>query len=119
MRNLLGAASILLLVGSAAAQTGVINSPSGSTYQNQQLTGTTGQSAPPAPLFNGGDPGAEDRVSGTPANATTMHLESAQLPAESPLTAANPPAADAAKIAQQAVFESATQSPAQTARTKH
>ncbi len=116
MRNLLHAASILLLMGSAAAQTGVINSPSVSTYQNQQLTGTTGQSAPPAPSFNGGEPGAEDRVSGTPANATTMHLESERQPIESPLTAANPPAAEAAKIAQQAVFESAAQSPA---RARH
>jgi hypothetical protein len=116
MKNLLHAASILLLAGVAAAQTGAMNSMSGSTTQNQVLTGETGHAFPPQPVLNGGEPGADDRVSGTPANATTMHLESESMTAGQ----ITPSAADAGKVAQEAIFESANQSAAGAAkRTQH
>ena len=118
MKNLLHAASVLLLAGLATAQTGAMNSMSGSTNQNQMLTGETAHSVPPAPVFTGGVPDAGDRVSGTPANATTMHLES-----ESMTAGQNPPAAGSGAVAQQAIFESADQSSARpskrTQQTQH
>jgi hypothetical protein len=111
MKNLLYAAAVLLLTGLATAQT--INSMSGSTNQNQTLTGATAHPFPPAPGFSGGAPDAGDRVSGTPANATTMHLES-----ESMTAGPTPPATGS--IAQQAIFESANQSSARTSkRSQH
>jgi hypothetical protein len=116
MKNLLHAASIVLLGGVAAAQTGAINSMSSSTNQNQTLTGQTVHPFPPAPGFSGGAPDAGDRVSGTPANATTMHLESESMTAGQ----ISPSGADMGKVAQQAVFESANQSSARTSkRTQH
>ena len=115
MNKLLHAVSVLLLAGLATAQTGAMNGMSASTNQNQTLTGETGHSFAPAPVFTGGAADAGDRVSGTPANATTMHLES-----ESPTAGQNPPAADSAAIAQQAVFESADQTTARPSkRTQH
>jgi hypothetical protein len=81
MKNLLQAASVLLLAGLATAQNGAMNSMSASTSQNQMLTGVTAHSVPPAPVFTGGVPDAGDRVSGTPANVTTMHLESESMTA--------------------------------------
>jgi hypothetical protein len=109
MKNLWHAASVLLLAGLATAQTGTINSMSGATVQNQMLTGETGHSFPPAPTFTGGAPDAGDRVSGTPANATTMYSETESM---------TPPAADS--VAQQAIFESAEQSSARPSkRTQH
>jgi hypothetical protein len=113
MKNLLHAASVLLLAGLATAQTGAMNSMSGATNQNQTLTGETAYSFPPAPGFTGGAPDAGDRVSGTPANATTMHLES-----ESMTAGQTPPAAGSGAVAQQAVFESADQSPARASKRK-
>jgi hypothetical protein len=113
MKNLLYAAAVLLLTGLATAQT--MNSMSGSTNQNQTLTGATAHPFPPAPGFSGGAPDAGDRVSGTPANATTMHLES-----ESMTAGPTPPAAGSGAIAQQAIFESANQSSARTSkRSQH
>lgn len=112
MKKLWYAAPIFLLAGMAAAQigaaagTGTINSMSGSTNQNQALTGTTGHSIPPAPVSDGGEPSAEDRVSGTPANATTMHLESETTPAAQ----LNTSVPGGGEVAQEAVFESAKQS---------
>jgi hypothetical protein len=114
MKNLLYAASILLLTGVAAAQSGTINSMSGATVQNQMLTGATGRSFPPEPVLNGGEPSAEDRVSGTPANATTMHLESESMTAGE----ISPSAAGAGKLAQEAIFESANQNPAGAAKRR-
>ena len=63
MKNLLYAASVLLLAGLATTQTGVMNSMSDSTNQNQTLTGETAHPSPPAPCFSGGAPDAGDRVS--------------------------------------------------------
>ncbi len=116
MKNLLHAAAlVLLLAGLATAQNGAMNSMSASTSQNQTLTGETAHSVPPAPIFTGGAPDAGDRVSGTPANATTMHLES-----ESMTAGQNPPAAGSGAVAQQAIFESADQSSARPSkRTQH
>jgi hypothetical protein len=115
MKNLLYAASILLLTGLATAQTGVMNSMSGSTNQNQTLTGETAHPFSPAPGFSGGAPDAGDRVSGTPANTTTMHSES-----ESMTAGQTPPIAGSGAVAQQAIFESADQSSARTSkRTQH
>ncbi len=113
MKNLLYAAAVLLLTGLATAQTGAMNSMSGSTNQNQTLTGETAHPFPPAPGFNGGAPDAGDRVSGTPANATTMHLESESMTAGQIHLRQR-------DIAQQAIFESANQSSARTSkRTQH
>jgi hypothetical protein len=113
MKNLSHAASVLLLAGLAAAQTEAMNSMSASTTQNQTLTHQTGHSFPPAPVFSGGAPDAADRVSGTPANATTMHQESDSM------TAGQNPADDR-NIAQPAIFESADQSSASPSkRTRH
>ncbi len=115
MKNLLYAAAVLLLTGLATAQTRAMNSMSGSTNQNQALTGQTAHPFPPAPAFNGGAPDAGDRVSGAPANATTMHLES-----ESMTAGHTPPAAVSGAVAQQAIFESADQSSARTSkRSQH
>ncbi len=115
MKNLWHAASVLLLAGVATAQTGAINSMSGSTNQNQTLTGQTAHPVPPAPVFTGGAPDAGDRVSGTPANATTMHLES-----ESMTAGQNPPASGVGAVAQPALFESADRGPARpSTRTQH
>jgi hypothetical protein len=116
MKTLLHAVSVFLLAGLATAQTGAMNSMSGSTNQNQTLTGETGHSFPPAPAFTGGAPDAGDRVSGTPANATTMHLESGLMTAGQ----TSPSAAGGGAVAQQAIFESADQGSARSAkRTQH
>ncbi|MGA2961986.1 MAG: hypothetical protein ABSD96_09955 [Candidatus Korobacteraceae bacterium] len=115
MKNLLHAASVLLLAGAAMAQSGAMNSMSASTNQNQTLTGLTAHPFPPAPGFSGGAPDAGDRVSGTPANATTMHMESESMTAGQ----ITPPAADDSKLAQQAIFEGADQGSARaTKRTQ-
>jgi hypothetical protein len=115
MKNLWHTASVLLLAGVATAQTGAINSMSGSTNQNQTLTGETAHPFPPAPVFTSGAPDAGDRVSGTPANATTMHLES-----ESMSAGQNPPASGVGAVAQPALFESANQASSHPSkRTQH
>ena len=108
MRNLLRIVSIILLAGSAMAQTDAMNSMSDGTTQNQRLTGVTGHTSPPQPISGGGQPDADDRVSGTPANATTMHLESETVPAAQ----LNTSVAGGGKVAQEAVFESADQNSA-------
>ena len=116
MRNLLPIVSIILLAGSAMAQSHAVNSMSDGTTQNQRLTGITGHTSPPQPILNGGEPDAGDRVSGTPANATTMHLESETTPAAE----LNTSVAGGGKVAQEAVFESATQNSAPAGkRTQH
>jgi len=109
MKNLWYAASVLLLAGLATAQTAAINSMSGSTTQNQVLTGATGHSFPPSPVLSAGVPDAGDRVSGTAANANTMYSETESM---------TPPAANS--VAQQAIFESADQSSAHPSKpTQH
>jgi hypothetical protein len=80
MKNsFVGAAVLLLAGGWCLGQQSAINSPSLSPNQNQILTGETGYYPPPAPSFDGGVPDASDRVSGMPANATTLHPGSGPL----------------------------------------
>lgn len=102
MKTHLSAALLtIMLATTAVAQNQTINSMSAGATQNQTLTGQTGHYVPPGPMFNGGAPDSGDRVSGTPANATTMHQESGLMTS----TSENPEAE--AQVGKQAIFESA------------